>query len=112
MKTLFKTFLLMLLIGGVALLVGTVLLHTQLFAHTLHNSLTWTLVRCLFYMLIIIFRNKLGVFLAKRHNLDSKEINSILPNRWKLIVFFGVIEIFIIQGGLAYLVGKCMELIA
>lgn len=112
MKTLFKTFLLMLLIGGMALLVGTVLLHTQLFAHTVHNSLIWTLGRCLIYALIILFRNRLSLLLAKRHNLDSKTINAILPTRWKLVVFFGVIEIFIIQGGLAYLMGKCTELIA
>ena len=102
----------MLLIGGMALLVGTLLLRTPILAHTVHNSLIWTLGRCIIYALIILFRNKLSLLLAKRHNLDSKTINAILPTRWKLAVFFGVIEIFIIQGALAYLVGKCVGLIA
>lgn len=108
MKTLMKTFFLMMIFGVMALLIGTLLLHSTWLSHSIEPSFTWTAGRCIAYVLLVLFKDQLAAFAVRRYHLETAVIKTVLPARWKLAVFFAVVELLIIQGGLAWLVSHCL----
>jgi hypothetical protein len=112
MKTLLKTFLIVLIAGAVGILLSSLLLHSNLLTHTLHNSWAWTLARCSVYALIIIFKPQIVTLLATRAQVELDTMKAIFPNRLKLIIFFSLFELLIIQGGFAFLIESILGVIS